>query len=536
MLFAYLSIASIVIFFLAFLLGDIGIYFGRLTFYLFGPILWLCCTLCFAFYYGYDVYKEEKALKPILLYLIVSANGAILLALVINDRFGAILALVIPGNIELLVSIFVVIMVPIVEEVIKAMPLLILARGFITERGKPERRIFRSPAIIALAGLISAGMFTLVETYLYIANEGNLIILNQDEAWRRNALQVLIRSLAPLHYGTVGIFVIGLTIALYNQNAKILKFKDFSIAFLGLFGAVVLHALWNGTLIFYASSNQDQVRLLLFGVLPIPNVIYGLASLGIMGVLFLVFIRGENKLCETCRNWHKPPFTIDAHAKTTIVKPSRINKLLSRNLYKCNLCKVKLGKSGDCNNCLKTDFFTCRNCLYPLPAYLSVCWNCDFKIEPLYSKVFQFRENTINSVAIGLTFVFAGVYFIQFGILLLDTIQNENSVLPLDSIFLFFMVGLVYTILSIWLLGNRWKAEAIAISRTLLAAVVFVIGSTPTVLLIATSISFFLNPLLTSFAIFILAFPLAIIFFIISCYSTVFIGFNFIPVFKGEEG
>ncbi|MFV2014941.1 MAG: PrsW family glutamic-type intramembrane protease, partial [Candidatus Heimdallarchaeota archaeon] len=434
---------------------------ARTILFLIGPLL------SFTFYMSllmFLFYKEtyRRTFKIIFEYAIIGGIVSILFALTLNVR-AIILALVLAAEFEAKFSIFVftAIIVPVIEETAKAVPVYYLSKGLLTrENSDKEYRLLQNMRTPVLVGSITGAIFNVLETYWYVWQLGYLFDLDNENSWQIVSSQIMIRSLNPLHLFTSAITGVGVGLTIWNSNRKILLNQDYKTGIQAFLLAVVIHGLWNGSLIL---ADEDTNTLRLFGIeLPIFNVFLLIVTL--VGIISLwgYMSNFESVLCEYCEEWHKPPYTKEDHyniPKISVPLTYKILNLIKPRKYKCASCaSIVVGVS--CSSCNSMKVFNCGNCYATIPAHASECWKCQKSVDVPFGNILAYPDNSASLLSKPLVYILAGFY-IPSALTTLIILSNFFSVTDEDIsaeidrimiIFLFLLfLGLALVQISRWL-------------------------------------------------------------------------------------
>ena len=464
---AYLliSISSLVLSSLLYYLGSEKNPIGRFSFAILGPLLTFMIFVSLVLYLGFDCFSTHLGIRKIIGFLLVAGVSSTLIALTLNTRGQyAIIFTYLKINknagLEEVSFILSVIMAPLIEETMKNIPLFILMRGFYQSWGGVSKRILNDSRMTALAGVLIAGMFTMLETYFYILDTINYESIQDEEVWSANYLQIIIRSTSPIHYLTVAVVSFSIFLTLYNSRNRTLGFTEMIPVFVAFLVALVIHGTWNFVALQLSESTPTY-----FNFYPVPLFYLGMiALLALLGII-IYSSKLISEECSFCGLNHAPPFDVPSHFEpTSYLKVPSINQLLWKRSAK-KFFSDNLGVERPI-----AKIFVCTHCSYPVPVYSIKCWFCGYRLEPPYSQVFQFRRNLWDNLSIGLTLILATTYLVNTLIALVSVFRNgysdENGLVILVLTFL----GISYLWGSYWALNPRTKPLGIILSRFLTGA------------------------------------------------------------------
>lgn len=452
-------------------LGNGSSILARFLFALFGPFLTYIFFISITIYLGFDSLSQQLGIRKILGFLVISGITSTVISLMLNTRgqytFIFTYARFLPESItvEDLTFVVVVVMAPLIEETMKALPILIIMRGFIQSWGGKESRILNNSSISTLAAVIVAGMFTMLETYNYILGGIDSDFLTNDDGWYYVYQQIIIRSLSPLHYVTVAIVSFSVFFSLSNLRTKTMTRRDLTPVMVGYAAALAIHGFWN-----YLASTIQPTDPLLFGFYPVNLFTFGMLILTILLAIIFYSSRIVTTECPYCGLTHNPPFDAKSHyTATPIVQIPSISfflwKLKMKKVFNNENGTRKIAKEGD-----MAKVFTCNNCSYPIPVYSVKCWKCDFYLDPPYSEVFQFRKGISDNVSIGINLVLSSAYVTLTLTTLIAIVKEGASEGLSQGVLLFALLGFAYIWSSYWSLNPDTKPLGIILSRFLTGA------------------------------------------------------------------
>ncbi len=487
---AILAISSLFLFILLYIFGgsndtntnidDVTLQ-ARMIFFLIGPLLsFLFYISLLLFLFFRETYR--RTFKIIFEYAMIGGIVSILFALTLNTRAILLaIALSIEFDQEFGIFAFAAIIGPMIEEIGKGIPIYYLSKALITrENSEKEFRLLQNIRTPVMVGSLTGAIFNILETYWYIWNLGYLFELEDKENWQLVSSQIVLRSLNPLHLFTSAILGLGIGLAIWNTNRKVLLNENYSAGLFGFLVAVFFHGLWNGSLV---RADEDTQTLELFGIeLPLLNVFLIVVSLAGLIFLWSYISKFESVTCDFCDEWHKPPYEPEAHFHLPNISLSLTTKMLGTfrpQVYKCNFCqKVVSGKS--CTSCNSKKLFTCGNCNATIPAHASTCWMCQKGVEIPFSTILDYPDHSSSTLSKPLVYILAGFY-VPSSLAILVILSNSFSTAEEDSglidslmIIFFFLLILGLTLVQImrWL-NNEYKyAMGYSLSRTIFSMMI----------------------------------------------------------------
>lgn len=481
----------------------------------FGPIFAFFAITSLFYLRSHESLSKDPLIVQIISFALVFGIAAALISLTLNTSTSLIinsLLISLGFNVDLqtLFLLFFAIIVPIIEEAAKAVPIFILSRSLRKEWGEQEKRVFSSSGIILFVAVLVGATFTLLETYLYIFNSISFEILEDDGLFNGAFLQLFVRFTFPLHIGTSVLMGLGLMLVLGKSRHRTPLLIEYAPFFFAFFVAVFAHGLWNGSLV---ASSFNPLPLINFLGEPFPLVtfILGLIVTSFIIIAFLFFPNIQLIPCKVCGNSHFPPFTHEAHYdvpfpsigilsyEVKFAKPSLrgvINELkrgtythqksigqkikdlinageyeaaLNEVLPECIQCGARVGKNGVCSYCRSTPMFLCENCNYPIPVYAQECWKCSKKVLAPFSRTMKIPEKLINNISIGLG-TFSAVHFITLTFVLVGLFFALGAYESFFSyLFLYSALSICFVIGLFWVNGSANRGAGIAFFRIIFA-------------------------------------------------------------------
>lgn len=487
---AILAISSLLIFVSLYIFGDSTVdghnidnqtLQARMIFFLIGPFLsFLFYITLLLFLFFRETYR--RTFKIIFEYAMIGGLVSILFALTLNTRAILLaIALAVQFDEEFGLFAFAAIIGPMIEEIGKGIPVYYLSKALITrENSEKEFRLLQNIRTPVMIGSLTGAIFNLLETYWYIWNLGYLFELEDKDNWQTVSSQIVLRSLNPLHLFTSAILGLGIGLAIWNTNRKVLLNENYSAGLLGFLIAVLFHGLWNGSLV---RADENTETLELFGIeLPFFNVFLIVVSLVGLILLWSYISNFESETCQYCDEWHKPPYDPEGHFHLPKISVSLNTKIVGAfrpQVYKCNFCK-KVVTDKSCTSCNSKKLFTCGNCNATIPAHASTCWMCQKRVEMPFSTILDYPDNSSSTLSKPLVYILAGFY-VPSSLAILVILSNSFSTAEEDSsyidslmIIFFFLLILGLTLIQIirWL-NNEYKyAMGYSLSRTIFSMMI----------------------------------------------------------------
>ena len=415
-----------------------------LTQYL-GPLLFLGIWIPFAGSFltrDPELPSLKRTFPPILFGSILVVLGTLLL----NQRLLFVLLDAISGLFvletttsgqfvvnELIIGIF----LPANEEIMKIIPIIVVAHApvvfFNPEKSDPSSEFEKRCSIMTLRqfgfyGIVSGTVFTFLELFLY-----QWQLVNFPDATEEIFIQILFRTLTPLHVLTTFLIALGVGIL----KIRLAEQQSVGTAILASSGYFILgwgfHSFWNTINVFYEVYRPDAdfelyIVLAMFGVLAVLLLFFGVLNVS----------RKQPRICIHCgleeRGFH---FHENGTIKNTvetrkIIFPLRMITHISVNRLKkrisCPFCFNPL-MLGTCSTCGASTFVTCPHCNGFISETTSLCPHCKKKIKPLIeiqSKATSSPETLILGVTslASLAFLLAPISILLFSQLDLGSIVN----------------------------------------------------------------------------------------------------------------
>ncbi len=374
---------------------------------------------------------------------------------------------------------------PLVEELAKLLPLFVLSVSSIKVWGNKPKRVVENPSVLIFYAFIIGGMFTFLETLLYIYNTlqrlgVSTFDLLQKDVWDAVFAQIMIRFSFPLHIVTPVIMAFFIQRSLFNSRNLLPEVSGNAIG-IGFVSGVILHSFWNGNLVFSAYNSQFPTILVYGSKMPVTVFWEGLLLWTILLVILVSVYLSDLPLlkCNVCGNFHYPPYSAKEHLQEqgelgmlyfiSSFSSLRLSHLLKRVYYKLrklpfspgvkycpNCSEVMTGIT--CENCESVPTFICKFCKFPVPVYANSCWNCKRELEVVFDQSFRLRQKPIEQIFLGIVFILTVfVYYKLFETILYFTFARnltpaQKDILNFNLIFtIFFSLPLFFLV--------RWAIE-----------------------------------------------------------------------------
>lgn len=427
---------------------------------------------------GTDI--EKSVIKKIFPLLLVTASLTAYFATVIENKafllvftFKDLLTSIgVPGvtyqaaNTVLYVSI-----IPIIEEIAKIFPLLILLGNFVRINNKKKNIITNliptHRTFILLGGFYGA-TFDLFEQFLSFS-----ILSNPPEGYLASALtnqeiiDVLInsRSIFPLHTITSMILAFGIGYVFISRKDK-RKIVPRIFLVLTLFASVGFHAYWNYNFqVFSEKFILSQLQIM------------GYISYAAFGFFALWILLKVPRLCPSCYSEHrtkncgKTEKNFDKY-KQKIRKKKRINRLFenSTEMLRCPECQYPFYNGEFCGNCWSFPKLQCENCNQVIPAFSRNCWACGSDTPTLFEKMGSSSQPLYMNLSVGFARIISIGIIIIF-VVVFVTIDNTLQFLG-NTIFLLNVIIALGVSVS-WYASSKNRVKSILASINITSIVVF---------------------------------------------------------------
>ncbi len=459
-----------------------------------GPLLFLGIWIPFAGSFitlNSELLSLKRTFPPILFGSVLVVLGALLLnqrlLFVILDAISGLFVLETTTTSQFVMyELIVGIILPGNEEIMKIIPIIVVAHSpvvfFNPEKSDPSSEFQTRCSIVTLRqfgfyGMVSGTVFTFLELFLYQWQLAGI-----PEATEEIFIQILLRTLTPLHVLTTFLIALGVGIL----KIRLAEQQSARTAILASSGYFILgwgfHSFWNTINVFYEVYRPDAV-LELYLVL----AMFGLFSVLLMFFGVLNVSRKQPEICVICgleeQGFHLPHEN-DSIKKT--IKPQKIvfpfsmithisvNRLKKR--ISCPFCFNPL-ILGTCSTCGASTFVTCPHCNGFISETTSLCPHCNKKIKPvieMQTKAISWPETLILGVTslASLGFLLAPISILLFGQLGVGSIVNPI----LLFYFLMSLTTLINVIIAIFF--NRTAGMLVLFCYFLsLALLIFIIIS-----------------------------------------------------------
>lgn len=372
----------------------------------------------------------------------------------------------IPTVNEIVFDVLYVFVIPIIEELVKIFPILILLGNYAqlsVKQKKIHTRLTPSFRIILIFGAFFGAWFDLFEQFLsFSANP-----TGQDVSGI-----ILGRSVYPLHIVTTVIASFGL--AWFFKSRKKFSVLTRSIIF-GIFFlfAVCFHSLWN---YYSVAFNSSSVSNLILNILRYTS--YALFIAFLLWILLHI-----PSYCQTCYTEHSSSECVEKmenkkNLSNTLQKKRNIRLLHgdSTHYILCPECRNYTYNGEFCLNCWSYPKIQCSNCNQVLPAFTRICWSCGIEVPTLYDKMTSSSPPFYVSGAVGLTRIIGAGMLISFIFTFFSISNNINSLG--QTIFLLAIIFSIFTAI-VWYVfeGNKVKSMISSMSIMSVIAISIIITS-----------------------------------------------------------
>lgn len=355
--------------------------------------------------------------------------------------------------------IFYVFVIPIVEEIAKVFPIIILTGNFarIHLRSKKSIHTKLTPSFrtfILLGGFFGA-WFDLFEQ-----------LLSYSSSIPESVIDYLIfkRSIFPLHTVTTMIVSTGLGLVFLYRNrlSRSSKFGVFGV-FLVLGSAY--HGFWNYNTVFNLNSITREYIFQIMGIL----------SYIIFAVFVILLVIKSPVYCNQCNTEHFSKVcpeipSLKSSQKEDLEKARRMEPLYDKetNMMVCSQCKTPVFTGNYCLNCWSFPKIQCNNCNQVLPAFSRICWSCGTEVTTLYEKMSSSSPTFLSTLSVGFTRILAVGMLISF-IFTFVTIDNTITFLGYTVFLLAIILAICITV--IWYRYKTSRVKAILSSISLLSII-----------------------------------------------------------------
>ncbi len=433
-------------------------------------ILWVTCI--YLLFGITSTQLETKLIKKLFSLLLVMGVLTPYFAVIIEKEFFILMTFTsgffassdsFPVIYQILHFIFSVFIIPIVEEIAKIFPIIILlgnyARVNLNAKRSIHTKLTPSFRIFIMLGGFFGAWFDLFEQFLLYSSEPE------------SALSFLLplRSIYPLHTVTTMLAATGLGLAFLYRN-KISKFKRIIIGILFLILSISFHSLWNFNTEF--NANMETISLIL-----------GNLSYALFGFFILVIMFSVPSFCPKCFTQHieKECPDISSHTfplKEDLEKMKNTEPLYDEktNLMVCSQCRTPVFNGEFCMNCWSFPKIQCRNCNQVLPQFARVCWSCGTEVDALYEKMSSSSPPFYASIAVGFTRILAVGIFISF-VFTFTSIEVTVPFLGYALFLLSIIVAIFATVVSYRYKRNRVKSIISSINLLSIVAISIIVTS-----------------------------------------------------------
>jgi len=366
-------------------------------------------------------------------------------------------------NSTIVATTFYVGIIPIIEETIKLLPIIILLRSYIKidKEHSISYKLLPSLKTFILFGAITGGLFDLIEQFF---------ILSKIEEKLYPSL-IFRRSVFPLHMmnSMVGAFGIGLLLYLRNsisREKQITKKRKiyvlYLLAFMLLSFPLIYHALWN-----YFSRINNATILTFLGYISYP--IY------LIFTLFLII--HQTRHCNLCHTEHYSllcPFVVSNIDISTICLKDAKKVEFSKDttLFSCPYCLLDQYNGDYCLHCWSFPKLECNNCHQVLPAFSRMCWSCGTEVESIYDKMLSNSPPPVASISVGVTRFLSGLIVSLF-ILSIGSFSNTLSSLGYTAFFI--VITSLFVTIVLWSYSKKNRSKAIIASVAITSAFLLMI-------------------------------------------------------------
>lgn len=433
-----------------------------------GPLLFLGIWIPFtASFLSLD--QEISSLRRTFPSILFGSILVVLGALLLNQRLffvildaitGLFIVETVPIN-DFVVEVLIVgIILPANEELMKVIPILVVAQApivlFNPEESDPRSKFVIKRSILTLRqfgfyGIVSGTIFTFLELFLY-----QWLLTGGSESPERIFLQLIFRTLTPLHILTTFLIALGIG----SLKIKLAEQKSLKASLLAVTGYFLLgwgfHSFWNIINVYYGNV-RPSAELELYANL----ALYGIFCVFLLFFGILIIFRRTPRICPDCGlefnvfHSHKNDFIEITKEKKDIFPFSlfthiSVNKLRKR--ISCPFC-LNLLILGTCSTCGASSFVICPHCSNFISETTSSCPHCKKKIRPIIE--LQVTALTMpESFILGVTSL-ASIAFLLAPVSVLIFSQLGASVINPILIFYFLMSIITLTNVLIALFFNR---------------------------------------------------------------------------------
>ncbi|MHA1685893.1 MAG: hypothetical protein ACTSYD_05705 [Candidatus Heimdallarchaeaceae archaeon] len=479
------KVVSAIVVFLIVITG-LSIYFSRFiletqyrTFYLLGMIflfflLWivLIAETLVLNPTNTEIFIIKKTVDLILVLGLLTAYFAV----IIENKAFSLLTFIdsvinnigVKANLTVLQDYFYAVVIPIIEELTKIFPVIILFGNYIRipqNREPFHTRLLPSQRIVVLYGGVFGAWFDLFEQIMIFSN-------TTTDSY---SFLLFHRTIFPLHTTTSMLAAFGLSVFFVNRQRK--KSKDnektsikanirYVLLSLFLIASIAYHSLWN----FFVIANFNQDFLLTLG--------YG--SYFLLFVILIWALIQKPGYCSICHTEHKdrencPDVIEDFKFIENESKKARgtYRSYSSSNRYLCPSCSLLQFNGEYCEHCWSFPKLECNNCNQLVPVFSRICWSCGAEQDTLYEKIPFSSPPYSVSFAVGFTRLLVSCFFISF----LFTLPKLEGTLNSVAYSLFYItINSVLIVVIAWYAFKNTKIKSMIASVIITSCVLITFG------------------------------------------------------------
>ncbi len=423
---------------------------------------------------------EKTVIKKILPLLLVTASLTAYFATVIENKafllvftFKDLLTTIgVPGiTYQVANAVLYVSVIPIIEEIAKIFPLLILLGNFVRVNIKKKNivtNLIPTHRLFVLIGGFYGATFDLFEQFLSFS-----ILSNPPQGYFTSALtnqeilDVLIntRTVFPLHTITSMLLAFGLGYVFISRKDK-KKILSRILFFLSFCVSVGFHAYWNYNFqIFNEKFTLSQLHKM------------GYISYAFFGFFILWIVFKIPRLCPTCFSEHRSKYCKVTEKdfekyKEKIRKNRRIGQLVDRTtkMFVCPECQYPLYNGEFCGNCWSYPKLQCENCNQVIPSFSRNCWACGADLPTLFEKMGSSSQPIYMNLSVGFARILSIGILIIF-VFVFITIDDTLHFLG-NTIFLLNVI-IALGVSVIWYASPKNRVKSILASINITSIVVF---------------------------------------------------------------
>jgi len=438
------------------------------SFLILGFLFWVV-TLFLVF--SISITKTEssiiKLIFPLLMILgiltayfsVVIENKAFSIFTVINSVLNQMN--ISPLNPQKMQYVFYTIVIPLIEEIAKIFPVIMLLGNYARlshNKFNYETRLVPSLRMAVFLGGFFGAWFDLIEQFLsYSTLPTNFVT--------RSLL--FGRTVYPLHSVSSMIVALGIGIIFigrsYPRKVRILVFSVF------LFLGTSFHGLVN----YYSVVNENLTALSIMNY-----------SSYVLYIFFaLILLIKIPKYCLYCFTEH-----LSSECPVLSEKSGKLAKVLKSKpkypyLYKesekeflCSNCFTRNYNSEYCDLCWSFPKLQCNNCNQLVPAFARNCWSCGREVTTLYDKMNSSSPPLYVSFSVGFTrVIFMGILISLFFIFM--DIQSSVSFLGYVVFIVAILLALLITFVWFFSTKNRVQSMLSSIIVTSIVVLALIVSS-----------------------------------------------------------